>query len=327
MASDPAVGFLSLSDPYWTIGDYARFADHPSADVRLWALGRLDELGLEIPEEILRRRLEDVDLPVATTAAELVGRLEVTSLADVLHARLERAEDAVGAACAASLARLGDQRVVNLIRRQSHLPVESRDPRIWLALSELNGPEAQDSLLQAFGNLSSPTGATTASFLSKALMLADPERGIPQVVRRWAGEADDDQADALLHGLLLLCALPEGPEALRDALEPDQESPEIPLPQEILDGLAELLPLGPIRDIRKLWRSRWPPAPPTKAMWPSHCVLFERWRSMRRPSIAPGRSPGIPWGCCSWRWINLPERQARQASSSRRPWTASSTGS
>lgn len=256
MASDPAVGFLSLSDPYWTIGDYARFADHPSADVRLWALGRLDELGLEIPEEILRRRLEDVDLPVATTAAELVGRLEVTSLADVLHARLERAEDAVGAACAASLARLGDQRIVNLIRRQSHLPVESRDPRIWLALSELNGPEAQDSLLQAFGNLSSPTGATTASFLSKALMLADPERGIPQVVRRWAGEADDDQADALLHGLLLLCALPEGPEALRDALEPDQESPEIPLPQEILDGLAELLPLGPIRDIRKLWRRR-----------------------------------------------------------------------
>ncbi len=117
MASDPAVGFLSLSDPYWTIGDYARFADHPSADVRLWALGRLDELGPEIPEEILRRSLEDVDLPVATTAAELVGRLEVTSLADVLHARLERAEDAVGAACAASLARLGDQRVVNLIRR------------------------------------------------------------------------------------------------------------------------------------------------------------------------------------------------------------------
>ena len=256
MASDAAVGFHSLSDPYWTAGDYARFADLPSADVRLWALGRLDELGLEIPDEILRRRLEDADLAVATTAAELVGRLEVTSLADVLHARLERAEDAIGSACAASLARLGDRRVVNLIRRRSHLPVESRDPRIWLALSELNGPEAQAILLEAFDSLSSPTGAATASILSKALMLADPERGIPQVVGRWAGQADDDQADALLHGLLLVCAFPEGPEALRAALEPDRESPEVPLPQEILDGLAELLPLGPIRDIRKLWRRR-----------------------------------------------------------------------
>ncbi len=256
MTSNTAGGFPSLPDPYWTVGDYARFADHPSADVRLWALGRLDELGLEIPDQTLRRRLEDADLPVATTAAELVGRLEVTSLADVLHARLERAEDAIGSACAASLARLGDQRVVNLIRRRSHLRVESRDPRIWLALSELNGPEAQAILLEAFDSLPSPTGATTAPILSNALMLADPERGIPQVVRRWAGEADDDQADALLHGLLLLCAFPEGPEALRDALELDRESPDVPLPQEILDGLADLLPLGPIRDIRKLWRRR-----------------------------------------------------------------------
>ena len=256
MASNTAGGFPSLPDPYWTVGDYARFADHPSADVRLWALERLDEFGLEITDEILRRRLEDADLPVATTAAELVGRLEVTSLADVLHARLERAEDAVGSACAASLARLGDQRVVNLIRRRSHLRVESRDPRIWLALSELNGPEAQAILLEAFGRSSSPTGATTASILSKALMLADPERGIPQVVGRWAGQAGDDQADALLHSLLLLCAFPEGPQELRAALEPDQESPEVPLPQEILDGLADLMPLGPIRDIRKLWRRR-----------------------------------------------------------------------
>src|SRR5574342_336383 len=110
MVSDAADEFLSLPDPYWTAGDYTRFADHPSADVRLWALGRLDELGLEIPHQILRRRLEDADLPVATTAAEFVGRLQVTSLADVLHARLERAEDALGSACAASLARLGDQR-------------------------------------------------------------------------------------------------------------------------------------------------------------------------------------------------------------------------
>jgi tetratricopeptide (TPR) repeat protein/HEAT repeat protein len=256
MASDTSGGFHSLPDPYWTAGDYVRFADHPSADVRLWALGRLAELGLEIPDQTLRRRLEDADLTVATTAAELVGRLEVTSLADVLHARLERAEDAIGSACAASLARLGDRRVVNLIRQRSHLPLENRDPRIWLALAELKGPEAQEMLLQTFAGFSSPTGATTASVLSKALLLADPERGIPQVVGRWAGQAEEGQADALLHDLLLLCAFPEGPEALRAALEPDQEPPEVPLPREILDGLADLLPLGPIRDIRKLCRRR-----------------------------------------------------------------------
>jgi tetratricopeptide (TPR) repeat protein len=256
MASDATGGFPSLPDPYWTTGDYVRFADHPSADVRLWALGRLDELGLEIPDQTLRRRLEDVDIPVASTAADLVGRLEVTSLADVLYARLKRAEDAIGSACAASLARLGDQRVVNLIRQRSHLPVESRDPRIWLALSELKDPEAQGLLLEAFGTLASATGAANASILSRALMVADPERGIPRVVSRWAGQADDDQGDTLLHNLLLVCAFPEGPDALRAALEPDQDSPEVPLPQEILDDLADLLPLGPVRDIRKLCRRR-----------------------------------------------------------------------
>ena len=258
MTSSIAGGFASLPDPYWSVEDYVRFADHPSAEVRLWGLEHLDELGLEIPVETLRRRLQDVDLSVATKAAALVGQLEVTSLADVLHARLERAEDAVGAACAGSLALLGDPRVVKLIRQRSHLPVESRDPRIWVALSDLKGPEAQGLLLAAFDGLSSQASATTASLLSSTLMLADPERGIPRVVGRWAGQGDNAQTDALLHGLLLLCAFLEGTEEFRNAMDPDQEPSEVSLPKDILDGLADLLPLGPIRDIRKsCHRRKW----------------------------------------------------------------------
>jgi tetratricopeptide (TPR) repeat protein len=233
----------------------------------VWALERLDELGLEVPEEILRRRLDDSEKSVALLAANLVGRLEVATLADPLLARLDRGEDAIGAACAESLARLRDRRVLDPIRRRNHLPVEARDPRIWLALSELKGPEATGILLDAFGRCSSGTGAGTAAVLSKALMLADPERGIPEVVARWAEQASNAEADALLHSLLLLCAFPEGPEGLRDGLEPDQEPPDVSLPEEILIDLANLLPLGPLRDARKACRRRkWTQA--MKALMP-----------------------------------------------------------
>ncbi|MBI2562727.1 MAG: hypothetical protein HYW08_10150, partial [candidate division NC10 bacterium] len=219
MASNGAGGFSSLHDPYWTGGDYVRFAEHGSADVRLWALERLEELGLEIPDETLRRRLDDPEESVALLAAVLAGRLEMASLTDALLARLERAEDAAGAACAESLARLGDPRILDLIRRRNHLPVEDRNPRVWLALSILTGPEAAEILREAFERFSSHGRGDIASILARSLMVADPGPGISLVVERWAREAKDTLADALLHGLLLLCGFPEGAEALRDALE------------------------------------------------------------------------------------------------------------
>ncbi|MBI2456961.1 MAG: hypothetical protein HYV46_12620 [candidate division NC10 bacterium] len=272
MASNGAGGFSSLHDPYWTGGDYVRFAEHGSADVRLWALERLEELGLEIPDETLRRRLDDPEESVALLAAVLAGRLEVASLADALLARLERvasladallarlerAEDAVGAACAESLARLGDPRILDLIRRRNHLPVEDRNPRVWLALSILTGPEAAAILREAFERFPSHGRGDIASILARSLMVADPGPGISLVVERWAREAKDTLADPLLHGLLLLCGFPEGAEALRDAMENDQEPPDVSLPEEVLDGLADLLPFGPVRDIRKSCRKgKW----------------------------------------------------------------------
>ncbi|MEK7220984.1 MAG: HEAT repeat domain-containing protein, partial [candidate division NC10 bacterium] len=258
MASNGAGGFSSLHDPYWTGGDYVRFAEHGSADVRLWTLERLEELGLKIPGETLRRRLDDPEESVALLAAVLAGRLGMTSLTDALLARLERAEDAVGAACAESLARLGDPRVLDLIRRRKHLPVEDRNPRVWLALSMRKDSEAAGILREAFERFSSHGRGDIASILAKALMVADPGPGISLVVERWAREAKDTLADALLHGLLLLCVFPEGPEGLRDAMEPDQDSPGRSLPEEVLDGLADLLPLGPVKDARKYCRKgKW----------------------------------------------------------------------
>ncbi|MBI2164164.1 MAG: hypothetical protein HYU32_08580, partial [candidate division NC10 bacterium] len=237
MASNGAGGFSSLHDPYWTGGDYVRFAEHGSADVRLWALERLEELGLEIPDETLRRRLDDPEESVALLAAVLAGRLEVASLADALLARLERAEDAAGAACAESLARLGDPRILDLIRRRDHLPVEDRNPRVWLALSILTGPEAAGILREAFERFPSHGRGDIASILARSLMVADPGLGVSLVVERWARETMDTLADPLLHGLLLLCGFPEGAEALRDAMENDQEPPDVSLPEEVLDGL------------------------------------------------------------------------------------------
>jgi tetratricopeptide (TPR) repeat protein/HEAT repeat protein len=258
MASITVGGFSSLPDPYWTGGDYVRFAEHGSADVRLWTLERLEELGLKIPGETLRRRLDDPEESVALLAALLAGRLGMTSLTDALLARLERAEDAVGAACAESLARLGDPRVLDLIRRRKHLPVEDRNPRVWLALSMRKDSEAAGILREAFERFSSHGRGDIASILAKALMVADPGPGISLVVERWAREAKDTLADALLHGLLLLCVFPEGPEGLRDAMEPDQDSPGRSLPEEVLDGLADLLPLGPVKDARKYCRKgKW----------------------------------------------------------------------
>ncbi len=258
MISDADGALSSLHDPYWTAEDYVRFTVHHSAEIRLWALERLDELGLEIPDDTLRRSLDDPEEFVATLAALLAGRLEVPSLADALLARLERAEDAVGAACAESLARLGDQRVLDLIRRRNHLPVEDRNPRIWLALSLRPGPEAAGILREAFQRFPSYGRGDIVSILARALMIADPGSGISLVVERWVREANNTLADRFLHGLLLLCEFPEGPEALRDAMEPNQESPDVSLPEEILDGLSALLPLGPVRDIRRFCRDgKW----------------------------------------------------------------------
>lgn len=88
---------LPIRDPYWTHADYLRLADHPSSDVRFWALDRMEELELDIPAEVLRRRLDDPDGSVAVVAARLIGDREIGALADDLLARVNRAEDAAGA--------------------------------------------------------------------------------------------------------------------------------------------------------------------------------------------------------------------------------------
>ena len=73
MTSDTAGGFSSPYDPYWTAEDYVRFTNHRSADVRLWALERLEELGLEISGQILRRLLDDVSRRRAAHGRGLLG--------------------------------------------------------------------------------------------------------------------------------------------------------------------------------------------------------------------------------------------------------------
>jgi len=54
-------GFASLKDPCFSPSEYIRLANHGSPGVRLWALTRLEALGLEVPEDTLRKRLADAD--------------------------------------------------------------------------------------------------------------------------------------------------------------------------------------------------------------------------------------------------------------------------
>jgi hypothetical protein len=258
MASNAAGGFSSLHDPYWTAGDYARFADHPSAGVRLWALERIEDLDVQVPAQTLRRRLDDADDAVAEMAAGLIGQRRMTELADVLLARLDRAEDGVGAACAQALAALGDRRVLGMIRRRSQHDPVARDPRIWLALSTLKGAEAADLLRQAFERIPPRSVAPVTSLLGGALMLADPAGGTPRVVERWVAETDEEEAAILLGALLPLAEFSDGVDALRDRMRSDREAAWPGLPEVLLDTLAEALPLGPIGEVRRACRKgKW----------------------------------------------------------------------
>ncbi len=258
MTQSTRAGFASLSDPCWTASDYQRFADHGSPEVCRWALARLRELGLEIPEGTLRRLLDDADVILAVEAAHLAGRQGTPALADVLLARLKQVEDAVGLACARSLAKLGDRRVIAAIGRRGHLNPEKREPEIWVALWGFKDREAAGILWEAFRKLPPPGEATCAFELCTGLMRADPEAGIPQVLERWLKGDDEIEGDELLDSLLYLVGYRNSPDDLRWEMDAEKEEIGTWLPEDILDRLAEGLPLGPIRQAFEACREcRW----------------------------------------------------------------------
>ncbi len=249
-------GFASLKDPCFSASDYLGFTGHGSSQVRRWALERSEELGLEVPEEVLRKRLEDTDLTIALTAADLAGRHGMGGLADALLARLEAAEDAVGVACAQSLADLGDRRVLAAIGRRGQLDPAERHEGLWLALAALDDPEAARLLWQAFIRLAGPGEVTIAFELSWALMRADPRAGIPEVLDRWLAQDDEIETDEMLESLLALVDFEEGVDVFREVMEPNQQEAELSLPEDILEPLSEVLPLGPLGEVRRAWRKR-----------------------------------------------------------------------
>lgn len=65
-------------------------------------------IGRYVPDyaDRLRRWLDDTDAGVALAAARLIGDRGLVALADALLTRMDRAEDAVGATCALSLAEI-----------------------------------------------------------------------------------------------------------------------------------------------------------------------------------------------------------------------------
>lgn len=249
---------VPIRDPYWTLSDYLRLAQHKSARVRFWALDRMEELELDLPADRLRRCLEDADDSVAATAARLIGDREITALADDLLARVSRVEDAAGATCALSLAHLGDRRFVEALRKRSSVAPADRDPRVWQALSLPRTPEATDLIRRALTELP-PRGATSvAAGLGAALAVADPATGVPLAVDRWLGAEDEAEADLLLGSLLSLLEFPGGAEDLREAMRSAAASDDAGMVEAILGALAETCPLGPVGELRGAWRrGKW----------------------------------------------------------------------
>jgi len=249
---------MPIRDPYWTFADYIRLTDHKSSLVRCWVLDRLEELDLDIPADRLRCWLDDTDAGVALATARLIGDRGLVGLADALLKRMDRAEDAVGATCALSLAHLGDPRFVEALRERSNVALVDRDPRVWQALSLVKTPEATDLIRQAFVQLP-PHGATSmASALGAALAVADPPVGVPLAVDRWLGAQDEAEADLLLGSLLSLLEFPGGAEELRDAMRSAAASDEAGMVEGILDVLAETCPLGPVGELRRAClRGKW----------------------------------------------------------------------
>jgi len=249
---------LPVRDPYWTLADYLRLADHDSSRVRFWVLDRMEELELDIPTDRLRCWLDDADTSVAVATARLIGDRGLVALADALLTRLDRAEDGVGVACAVSLAELGDQRFVDALRRRGNVAPTDRDPRVWQALSLARTPEATDLIRRALATLSPRGEASVASGLETTLAVAEPASGVPLVVDRWLGAEGEADGDVLLGSLLSLLDFPGGAEELRDGMRSAPVSDEAGMVEDILDVLAETCPLGPIGELRGACRrGKW----------------------------------------------------------------------
>ena len=88
MSENVLGGFHSITDLYWTAAEFLRLAESGTPPTRYWALRRLDDLGLEIPVEVLRGCLRDPDDILSGGAAVLIGKRGVSALADALLDRL-----------------------------------------------------------------------------------------------------------------------------------------------------------------------------------------------------------------------------------------------
>ena len=247
-----------IRDQQWRLSDYLRLADHKSSRVRYWALARMEELDLDISADRLRRLLEDSEASVAATAARLIGDREVIALTDALLARANRAEDTVGAACALSLADLGDHRVVEVLAKRSHIPSDDRDPRVWQALMSVRTPEATELISRAIVKLPPRGEPSVACRLGEALAIADPAAGVPPLVDRWLETPDEAEADVFLDSLLSLVDFPDGAVELREAMRSGTAPDEAGMVEAILDVLAETCPLGPVGELRRACRrGKW----------------------------------------------------------------------
>jgi tetratricopeptide (TPR) repeat protein len=236
-------GFHSIADPYWTTSDYLRLAGHGEGAVRYWAMRRLEDLDLEIPVELLRRRLRDDDGVVAGVTAALIGQRGISGLAGALLERLQTGEDTVRGACAMALAELGDQRVLEFLRRQGARGPLTCAPGVWLALSTLKGPEATQVLREAFEQVPARGAASLASLIAEAFVGSDPQAAIPLVVDRWLDCPEGEEADALLAALLSGAEFTDGEEGFREAMQSDRESSWPGLHEAMLATLTQHAPL------------------------------------------------------------------------------------
>jgi hypothetical protein len=198
----PPSAIASLSDLLWSREDCIRWARHPEAGIRKWALEKLAACFGGIPEAVVAERVDDPDPIVSRLAIEAAVAQGFCFLGERILARYRRGDPFLVATC---LQALGKFRVPGLGEAiRARLRAASLEERIatWVSLMACQVPDGEPMLLDAMNRRPPPEPDEMAGILAGLALGGSPEGQRHAVARLVAGYED------LREGLLLDALLP-----------------------------------------------------------------------------------------------------------------------
>jgi HEAT repeat protein len=175
---------MPAGDGLWRPEALVRAAADPRPEVRRWALERLAEADEEAAEGVIMAGIADPDPEVAEAAIHWAAMLELGSCRDALLTRYRSADPPLAAAAATSLAALGDERVVTVLREREAAGRADDAERLstWARLGGLPGAEARKCLLEAWHTRGRETAPEAVGALAGALLWRQDPEGVGLVV-------------------------------------------------------------------------------------------------------------------------------------------------